>query len=186
MMTFEKPGHENTAACVALALERAKAMNAPIVAASYTGHTAFALLDAMEEQGLNIPLVVVRGTFGFHEPGAFRMTQEAEDAITARGGRIVSAAHALSGAERALSRKFQGVYPVEIVAHTLRMFGQGTKVCVECATMALDAGVLPYGQPVVAVAGTGKGADTCVVLTPAHSHEILQTKIHQTLCKPFL
>lgn len=106
--------------------------------------------------------------------------------LEAKGVRIVTAAHALSGAERALSRNFSGVYPVEIVAHTLRMLSQGTKVCVEIGMMAMDCGAVECGKPVVAVAGTGRGADTAVILTPAYTADFLSTKIHEMLCKPGL
>ncbi len=95
---------------------------------------------------------------------------------------VVTATHVLSGAERGLSNRFTGVYPVEIIAHTLRMFGQGTKVCVECAVMALDAGAIQPG-PVVCVGGTGAGADTAWILRPAHAQNILDTKLDRLICK---
>lgn len=186
MKIFETPGRDNTQACIDIAIEKASELKAPIVAASYTGYTALALLEALKEKELSIPLIVVRGTYGHREPGTFRMDEETEQSLIGGGARIVSATHALSGAERGLSRKFSGIYPVEIIAYTLRMLGQGTKVCVECSVMALDAGLLSYGQPVVAVGGTGKGCDTCVLITPAHANEILSTKIHEIYCKPSL
>ncbi len=96
---------------------------------------------------------------------------------------IVTAGHALSGAERSFSRKYGGYGPTEIVADTLRMFGQGTKVCVEISTMALDAGKIPYQEKVLAIAGNGSGANTALVLTPASSNALLDTKIHEILCK---
>jgi len=40
-------------------------------------------------------------------------------------------------------------------------------VCVEIAGMALDAGLVPYGKEIIAVAGSGTGADTAIVITPA-------------------
>jgi len=89
-----------------------------------------------------------------------------------------------SGAERGMSKTFGGAYPVEIIAHTLRMFGQGTKVCVEVAIMALDAGLIPYGEPIIAIGGTGQGADTAVIITPSHASGIFETKIHEIICKP--
>jgi hypothetical protein len=46
----------------------------------------------------------------------------------------------LSGAERAVSRAFNGAYPVEITDYSLRMPGSGVKVAVEIAVMALDGG----------------------------------------------
>ena len=96
----------------------------------------------------------------------------------------MTAAHLLSGAERGLSKKFGGVYPVEIIAHTLRMFGQGVKVGVEIAVMALDAGAIPYGRDVVAVGGSGEGADTAIVIRPAHAQAILETHISEIICQP--
>ena len=93
---------------------------------------------------------------------------------------------ALSGAERGLSRKYSGIYPVEIVANTLRMLGQGTKVCVEIAMMALDNGAIAYGRQVIAVGGTGRGADTVCRLTPDYTADLLGTRIHEILCKPSL
>ena len=50
--------------------------------------------------------------------------------------------------------------------------------------MALDAGAIPYGEKVVAVGGTGHGADTACTLTPAGANAVLDCKIHEILCKP--
>ena len=66
--------------------------------------------------------------------------------------------------------------------HTLRMLGQGTKVCVECAVMALDCGAIQPG-PVVCVGGTGAGADTAWILRPAHAQNILDVKLDRLICK---
>ena len=75
-------------------------------------------------------------------------------------------------------------YPVEIIAHTLRMISAGTKVCVEIGAMAMDAGVLEYGKPVVCIGGTGRNADTACVVTPSYTASILETKVNEFLCKP--
>jgi len=184
MMIFEKPGKENTEAAVKIALCEAKKHGIRyIVVASYTGYTA----DYFKaEKELNI--VVVRGTYGLNvkEANSIRMSGEKYDELSACGMKIVTAAHVLSGAERSISTIFKGVYPVEIVAHTLRMFGQGTKVCVEISAMACDCGAIPAGEPVIAVAGSGGGADTVIILKAANTHKILETKICEYLCKPTL
>ena len=99
---------------------------------------------------------------------------------------VVTAAHALSGAERGISKAFGGVYPVEIMAATLRMFGQGVKVCVEIALMAADCGAIRAKQPVMVVGGTGGGADTACVITPSYTTSLLETKVNEILCKPAL
>ena len=128
MIIFDKPGKQNTAETVRIALEEAaKRGIRHIVAASYTGYTA----DFFKEvKDLNI--VIVRGTYGLSKenPNTHRMGEDKCNELTACGMKIVTAAHILSGAERSFSTVFKGAYPVEIIAHTLRMFGQGTKVCV--------------------------------------------------------
>jgi len=184
-MYFDSPGPENTGETVKIAVREAVERRIPcIVVASNTGATARAL--AVESRALSYggKLICVPHVYGFREGGKNELTEEDRAALEGLGVKICVAAHALSGAERALSRKFQGVYPVEIIAHTLRMLGQGTKVCVEIAVMALDAGLLPYGKPVIAIGGSGRGADTAALLTPGYSSSVLDTKIHEILCKP--
>ena len=104
--------------------------------------------------------------------------------MTEKKVNILTTTHVLSGAERGISRKFGGIYPVEIIANSLRIFGQGVKVTVEIAVMALDEGLIPYGEDIIAVGGTGKGADTAVVIRPAHAASILDTYIAEIICKP--
>ncbi|MDD4170291.1 MAG: pyruvate kinase alpha/beta domain-containing protein [Desulfotomaculaceae bacterium] len=182
-MYFEKVGSVNTEATTQLALEKAVEKNiSHVVVASSRGKTAQQLAN---DKGVQI--VCVRNAFGSGMPGGNNvMSDEAYAELQALGIEVVTATHVLSGVERGMSRNFGGIYPVEIIANTLRMFGQGTKVCVEIATMALDAGEIPYGVPVVAVAGSKNGADTVVVLTPAHANAIFDTKIHEVICKPSL
>lgn len=64
------------------------------------------------------------------------------------------------------------------------MLGQGVKVCVEIAGMAADAGLVPYGEEIIAVAGSGTGADTALVITPAHSNNFFDTSVKEIICKP--
>ena len=184
MFVFENPGKQNTEAAVEIALKEAKKRDIKhIVVASYTGYTA----DFFRTQK-DLNIVIVRGTYGYNakEPNAIRMSDEKYQELTNCGMRIVTAAHSLSGAERSLSTNFSGVYPVEVIAHTLRMFGQGTKVCVECAAMACDCGAVPIGIPIISVAGTATGADTALIIKASYTHRILDTKICEVLCKPTL
>ena len=180
---FDKPGKENTAKTVELAIQAAKDHGiSTIVVATGSGETPLLFRDAAKE---GIHVVAVTRANGFKTPGVQDMPQQARQQLEEAGIDIVTTTHVLSGAERGLSRKFTGVYAVEIMAHTLRMFGQGTKVCVECAVMALDCGAIAPG-PVVCVAGTGVGADTCWILRPAHAQDILDTKLDELICKPIL
>lgn len=185
-MIFAKEGLENTEVAARIAVEAALAKNLDyIVLASNTGRSARTLLEEGKRQGYRGRLVCVTHVYGFAEKGANEMSDQERRELEALGVRVYTATHVLSGAERALSKKFHGAYPVEILAHTLRLFGQGVKVCLEISVMALDGGLIPYGTPVIALGGTGSGLDTAVLLSPSHASSIFETRIHEILCKPF-
>ncbi|MEM3650144.1 MAG: hypothetical protein QW831_05445, partial [Candidatus Jordarchaeaceae archaeon] len=56
--------------------------------------------------------------------------------------------------------------------------------CIEISAMAADAGLIPVDKDVIAIGGTGKGSDTAVLLRPAYSSDLLDTKVRAILCKP--
>ena len=185
-MHFNKPGTESTGETVRIAIQEAKERQiSHVIAASNTGFTAFALAEEARKQGYGGKLICVSHAYGFKENGKNDLADEDREKLERQGVKVHTATHVLSGAERCLSRRFQGIYPVEIIAHSLRMLGQGIKVCVEISVMALDAGLIPYGKPVIALGGTGGGADSASILTPGHGRSILDTRIHEILCKPF-
>lgn len=179
-MLFDKPGKENTKLVAEEAIKYAKEKGIKhIVVASNSGETA----DYFKDSGLDI--VVVTHVNGFTKKGENEMSPEKRKELENSGMKVITATHVLSGAERGLTKKFGGIYPVEIMAFTLRMFGQGVKVGVEISTMALDAGAIPYGEEVIAVGGTGRGADTAIVIKPEHADDILNTRICEIICKPY-
>ena len=179
-MYFNEKGNINTEKCTELVIKAAEDRNIKhIVVASNSGDTAKLFKNLKD-----VNIVCVTHAYGFGEPGKNEISNEVVDELKREGIKVLTTTHVLSGAERGISKKFGGVNPVEIMAHTLRMFGQGTKVSVEVAVMALDAGLVPYGEEIIAVAGSGRGADTAVILTPAHANNILDTKINEIICKP--
>lgn len=179
-MYFTKKGKENTDKAIELALKTATERNINyIVVASSKGGTAKQL-----KNDSNINIIAVSHANGYPEAGKNELTEEIRSELEADGIKVLTTTHVLSGAERGISKLFGGVSPVEIIAQTLRLFGQGTKVCVEIAVMALDAGLIPYNEPIIAVGGSGHGADTVIVLTPSHASSIFDTKIHEIVCKP--
>jgi hypothetical protein len=182
MTVFEKAGKQNTEKTLEIAAARAAQRNAPLVVASTAGETAVSAVHAAKRAGVLSKLVIVGSV---PDKGVQKMSCEAQALLRENGVPLVLSSHVLSGAERGLSTKMGGVYPVEIIAHTLRMLSQGVKVCVECGVMALDCGAIPFGEAIIAVGGTGHGADTCCVLTPAGANAILECKIHEILCKPY-
>jgi uncharacterized protein len=178
-MYWDKSGKECTVDTINLVAQAAKAKDIKyIVVASNTGSTAelFANKD--------IDVICVTHANGFKDPGKNEMSAENRSKLEALNIKVLTTTHVLSGAERAFSNKFSGIYPVEIMANTLRMFGQGVKVGVEIATMALDAGLIPYGESIIAVGGSGRGADSAIIIKPAHAKDILNTRIEEIICKP--
>ena len=129
-------------------------------------------------------IICVTHAYGYKTPGECEFPAELRAQYEAKGVKFVTAAHVLSGAERGISNVFKGMYPLEIMAQTLRMFGAGTKVGVECAIMALDAGCVPFGQKVISLGGTGRGLDSAIVVTPGYAQRVFSTHIHKIICKP--
>ncbi len=66
----------------------------------------------------------------------------------------------------------------------MRMLGQGMKVVVECAAMAADSGMIPMDGDIISIGGTGRGADTAVVMKPAHISDLFSTYVKEIIAKP--
>lgn len=112
------------------------------------------------------------------------MGHEMRENLTKKGVKVLTTTHLLAGVDRAIRNQFSGVYPAEIMAQTLRIFGQGIKVAVEIAVMALDAGLIPYGKEIVSIGGTSSGADAAIIITPAHSNNFFATEVKEIICMP--
>ncbi|MFO7619498.1 MAG: pyruvate kinase alpha/beta domain-containing protein [Thermoplasmata archaeon] len=180
MRVFPNPGPQNTDECLELAAMRTRELGVgEVVVATNSGGTALKALQHFP----GARIIAVNHHAGFKEPFKVEMPDDARRKLEAAGAVVIVAAHALSGIERSFRAKYQGLYPMELVADTLRMFGQGTKVCVEIALMAADAGELS-GKPVMCIGGSGTGADTAIVLTPVHQRNFLDMRIHEIVCKP--
>ncbi|MEO0084275.1 MAG: pyruvate kinase alpha/beta domain-containing protein [candidate division WOR-3 bacterium] len=179
---FKKPGKINTIETLKLALQRAKELKIKdIVLASSKGWTA-KQITKMDIAGLNV--VCVTHHAGFEKPGQVELTDETKKLLEAKGIKVFRGTHFFSGVARAMRMEFGGVYTGEIVANTYRTLGEGMKVCVEIAIMALDAGLIPFGKEIIAIAGTGTGADTAIVLYPAYGRRFFDTQIAEIICKP--
>jgi hypothetical protein len=178
---FEEAGEQNTDALLKVVKEYiAKEKITNIIVASSTGETGAKAAKAFK--GNNT--VVVTHCHGFQEPGKFELREEFKKEILANGAKVFTGTHALSSAERAIRKTFDTMEPLELIANTLRLMGEGTKVCVEITLMAADAGLIPADQDVVAVAGTGKGADTALRIKPANATRFFDLRIEEVIAKP--
>jgi hypothetical protein len=178
---FRTAGAQNTKALLSIVkkyIDKEEIEN--VIVATNTGETGAEAAKAFK--GKNT--VVVTHCYGFQQPGKFELKDEFKEEILANGGKILTATHALSSAERAIRKKFGTLEPMELIANTFRLMGEGTKVCVEITLMAADAGLIPVDKDVVAVAGTGKGADTALRIKPANAARLFDLRIREVIAKP--
>ncbi len=181
ILYYSSTGEVNTDQTLSEAKHRADELGiTDIVVASTRGNTAVKALEVFK--GYN--LIVVPHVTGLRKPGVQEMSDDVQEKIRIAGAKVVIATHVFSGVDRAIQARFDTVYPAGIIAQTLRMFGQGMKVVVEIVAMAADAGVIPADKDVVAIAGTGRGADTAVVITPANAHRFFDMAIKEIIVKP--
>ena len=180
---FEKSGEENTRRTLEVSAQRAQKLDIrDIVIATTSGKTGLIALELMAQHNI----VVVSHSTGFVKPGFQQMSEEMRRQLEVSGAKVLTCQHALGGINRAVRKKL-GTYELdEIIAYTLRMFGQGTKVAVEIALMAADAGLISLSNPCICIGGTGKGADTAILLKPVHAQDFFDLRIMEFLAKPRL
>jgi len=179
---FKEAGAQNTGALLGFVKEYVEKEGIKdIVVASTTGETGVKTSKIF--RGYNV--VIVTHYFSFQEPGKTELQEEYEKEILANGARIFTGIHALSSAERAIRKNFGTIQPLELIANVLRLMGEGTKVCVEITLMAADAGLIPVERDIVAIAGTGGGADTALRIHPANAARFFDLKIREVIAKPY-
>ena len=162
---FDKVGTENTPACQEL-LEKAVAEGwRHAVVASTTGVSGAEAARRLAGKGAN--LVVVGHSVGFKGPNLDEFLPEHYQEITRLGGKILKATILTHSLEASLADMFKGSGPAVLIASSLRRLGQGLKVCCEIVMEAVDAGLIPEGEEVVAIGGTARGWDTVAIVRSA-------------------
>jgi len=69
----------------------------------------------------------------------------------------------------------------ELVRNTFYAFGQGMKVCAEVVLIAVDKGLTPPGEDVIAVGGTGGGSDTAAIIRTTSTADMLGPDMRKRL-----
>ena len=178
---FTQAGPRNTARTLELVKARAQALGIrKILVATTSGATALQAAEALH----GLELIAVTHSTGFDAPDKQELPEENRAALLAAGVKILTAQHAFGGVGRAVRKKL-GTYEVdEIMAFTLRTFCQGIKVAAEICLMAADAGLVRTDEPVIAIAGTGCGADTAAVLKPSNAQAFFDLRFLEIVCMP--
>ena len=180
---FDEKGPLNTEKTLEIALEHAWELGiGTIVVASSTGKTALKLHGMAENR---VKIVAVTYNAGSRFRSEVEEFNRNCNLLFEKGIAVVRGLHALSGPEKAFSDKYKTIFlPLNIVADTLRMFSQGVKVCVEITIMAAEHGFVTTDEEVVAVGGSGHGADTALVMKPVFAADMFKARIKALLCMP--
>jgi hypothetical protein len=179
---FDNPGPANTARALEIARQRAAELGIRTILVATTSGATGAQAARMLAQEFN--LIVITHSTGSRKPNTQELTPQNRAAIKATEAMMLTCQHTFGGVGRAVRKKL-GTYELEeIVAYTLRNFGEGVKVCAEMAVMAADAGLVRTDELCIAVAGTGSGADTALVMLPANAQTFFDLRVVEFLCLP--
>ena len=179
ILYFEAPGKANTDATLRAARQRATALGIDqLVVASTHGFTARRARKIFE--GLEVGIVAVSISAGFDDEG-WTMTPQERAELEGMGITVLTCTHSLGDDVN----EGLGIHtPNRVVRETLYRFCQGMKVAVEVALMAADAGLLDPDKEAVAIAGSGEGADTAIIVKPACTRKFRELEVREILAKP--
>jgi hypothetical protein len=182
-MSFMAPGAANTHHVLEIAAKHGADVGIKtILIATCSGRTA---LDAADIFPSGTKIIAVTHVTGFAGPNIQELSDENRLAMIKKGITVFTGQHAFGGVGRAVRNKL-GTYQVdEIIAHTLRIVGQGIKVAIDLALMTADAGLIRTDGEVISIGGPGEGADTALVLQGANSAHFFDLKVREVLCKPY-
>ena len=179
---FCEPGKHNTIQTLEIVKERIIQSNIErVLIASTLGYTIQEAFDVFE--GVDVQFVVVGGRRSQFPDSLYQSLID--------GGHLVL-----------FNSDYDFQYP-DIGWEILRRFSEGMKVCVQMNLIVSDLGLVPVGEEVIAIAGTGRedfpaggGADTAIVTEtvksadffkldlPQSQTKIIGRKIKEVLCKP--
>jgi hypothetical protein len=212
MRVFERPGPSNTDEVIEI-VKAASPKYEYLVVASITGDCALKVAERIRNkviicvtcpQGMNWEVDKMdEGPFftipeleqirtGWIKQGLTRVsmgiTQENRQQLDKLNVRIVQGTIPFFGPTFSIRVHLHQVTGLDLMAKTLELISTGTLVCLECVLMSVDAGVIPEGQEVLALAGTERGLDTAWVIRSSASanlfHPTKGVRFIELLAKP--
>ena len=183
---FEKGGPQNTDQALEIAKQYATKFGInDIIIASTTGMTAEKAAVIFDTERFNI-VIVTHAYYFVNRSVRQEFPIEKLELLKSKGLKFHIGTHSMSGIERGLRIGKDAWMYVDLLAKLLGwLFSQGIKVCIEITTTVCDAGLIPdLNRDIIAIAGTGKGADTVCLIRPAPSSEFKNLRVKAILCKP--
>ena len=180
---FEKTGESNTEDALSAASQRLNDGDIKqVVVATHRGVTALKVAEKLKGTGVEVVAVTV----------AASTKQEIKDEweknlpkLKALGVKTHRGIYSFAGVERAVKARWGSAGPALLMGDTFKVFGEGMKVGVDIILMASDAGLIPVGEKVMAIAGTSRGADTIIVVKSTYSSKFFDLAVQEIVCKPY-
>jgi len=212
MRVFERPGPINTDEVIEI-VKAASFKYEYLVVASITGDSALKLAEKIRDkevicvtcpQGMNWEVEKMgEGPFAaIPELGQIRaewekqgltrvpmgITEENRNRLDKLKVKVVQGTIPFFGPTFSMRVHLQKVTGLDLIAKTLELISTGTLVCLECVLMSVDAGVIPEGKEVIALAGTERGLDTAWTIKGSASanlfHPSRGARFIELLAKP--
>ena len=186
---FKDCGEVNTDQLLEIVRKRSLDLGiAKVIIASETGRSAVKALEKFQET--NIRLIVVThypattwGPKGDIPIGLKRKEYAANlRKLLKNEAKIVQGTRPFAPPSRSLNWSLTAEAMID---STLELFGAGTKIAVEAAIMATDAGELEEGEQIISCAGTFKGLDTALLVETAYSMNFFKKfEVREIIAKP--
>jgi len=185
---FNKIGPQNTKKAIECAVKRLREKDIKIVlVASSSGETALKVVKAMRDLKVKIIVVTLAAKCELIKAPGFSVEKNKQEKnfkeLKKLGIQILRTSHALSGVERSVKERWGTAGPVLLLGDALRILCDGVKVGVEITVMAADSGLIPFGENIMTIAGTNKGADTVMIVKPAGMNNFFDFAIREIICK---
>jgi len=183
---FDEGGPENTDRTLQIGLNYLKEEEVSQLVVASGGDTLLKVAKLLEEEELTevelTGVTLQAGTWKEYGEPDWEKLKEAKEVY---GANVLTTTHALMGnVGSAVKDKFGGLPPGELIARTYYTFSQGTKVAAEITLNAVDAGLIPEGEEVLALAGTDRGADTALIIEARSTVDFFDLEVKELLCKP--
>lgn len=175
---FEKAGEQNTDYVIKAVKERVKQGDLTcVVVASTSGKTALKLAQALRDTEVKIICVTEPPQRLDWKARWPTLTEENRNRLKELAVIIVENIPYAAYCSVLDSNQWQIPSPNTLVYMTLRAVGgAGLKVAMEVMFMAVWAGVIPLGERVISIGGTGRGADTAIVVRSAFQEKFFAKK----------
>ena len=160
-----------------------------VVIASETGRSAIKALEVFK--ATNVKIIVVTHypatTWGpkGNIPIGLKRKEYAKNLkkLEENGVKIVQSTRPFAPPSRSIN--WEHPTPEGIIDKTLEIFGAGTKIAIEAAIMATDAGEVDEGEEIASCGGTYKGLDTALIVKTAHSGNFFREfEVNEIITKP--